>query len=309
MAVYQELIITGFSVGGIFLFIAMFTNPSLMGIFGGVGFIIGFVGRFIYDVSIDDNKKKKTKDKSLKLEDDSQGDSKPKSLKIAESSYDAVQEMEFNTEIRGLSKQTNDLTIHCPNVDEFIFEKYGIDYIYHMTHYKNIKSILQNGLLAHENDLVLKRIDNHDVNNRRGKIESINNKSIHSYVPFYFNPKNPMLFVNKEIQHNIVILAFSKHLLTKKKTIFTDGNAAVNRTKFYADLSFLEELNWDCINAPYWNDFEYGKSERMAEILINKKVTSKHLQKIICFDAEKKRCIQNIDNELNVEVNKKFFFQ
>lgn len=192
--------------------------------------------------------------------------------------------------------------------EDSILDKYGIDYIYHMTHYKNLESILVNGLLAHNNELVDEHIDNAEVNDRRNKIEPIYHKNLHTYVPFYFNPKNPMLFVNKEIQEDIVILAFNKNLLIREGIIFTDGNAAVNKTKFYGDLNDLEQLNWSCINSRYWNDYEDGKREVMAEILIPNKVNITQLKKIYCYDEATESFIQDLDDELDIEINTKLYF-
>jgi len=189
-----------------------------------------------------------------------------------------------------------------------ILDAFGIDYIYHMTHYENLESILVNGLLAHNNEFVDEHIDNAEVNDRRNKIEPIYHKNLHTYVPFYFNPKNPMLFVNKEIQENIVILAFNKNLLFKEGIIFTDGNAAANKTKFYRDLNDLEQLNWSCINSKYWNDFEDGKREIMAEILIPNKVNITQLEKIYCYNVEIGGYINYLDNNLDFEINTKLYF-
>ncbi len=191
---------------------------------------------------------------------------------------------------------------------KYILDDYGIEHIYHITHYQNLESILENGLLSHNNDLVNERIDNAEVNDRRNKTETINYKNLHDYVPFYFNPKNPMLFVNKEIQEDIIILAFNRKLLLKEKTIFTDGNAAVNTTKYFNELDELDELNWGCIKSRYWNDYHDGKREVMAEVLFPKKVSTKHLQKIYCYDKATQEYAMNLDEGIDVEVNKKLYF-
>lgn len=189
-----------------------------------------------------------------------------------------------------------------------ILEEYGIKYLYHMTHYKNLESILKNGLLSHYNNFVIEHIDNAEVNDRRNRREPFYSKSLHTYVPFYFNPKNPMLFVNKDIQDDIIILAFDKDLLLKDKTIFTDGNAATNRTNFYYNLADLNKLNWNCINARYWTDFEDGKREVMAEILVPNKVKIEHLRKIYCYDKVTESFVFDLDHELNVQINTNLYF-
>jgi hypothetical protein len=191
---------------------------------------------------------------------------------------------------------------------ESLLDEYGIDYIYHITHYSNLENILKNGLLAHGNDFVVENIDNKEVNQRRNAIEPIFKENLHSYVPFYFNPKNPMLYVNKALQENIIILAFDRKLLTKEKTIFTNGNAAKKGINFYNNLSHLGELNWECLNNSHWHVFENGKSERMAETLVLKEAQIKHLKKIYCFDKTTLSYISEIDDELDVEINKNLYF-
>ena len=204
----------------------------------------------------------------------------------------------------------NDNPYYTGYDEESILDDYGIKYIYHMTHYRNIESILENGLLSHNNNLVSESIDNEEVNDRRNKLDPIHDKNIHDYVPFYFNPRNPMLYAKREIQEDIVILAFSRKLLLKNKVIFTDGNAAVHNTDFYNDLNDLEQLNWKCINSQYWNDCEDGKREIMAEVLVNKKVKIKYLKKIYCYDEDTKDYILKLDDYLDTDVkikNKLYF--
>lgn len=189
-----------------------------------------------------------------------------------------------------------------------ILNKHSVEHIYHITSYKNIKRIFKHGLESHNNRHVKDRIDNTEVNRRRDRVDPINKRKINSYVPFYFNPKNPMLFVNRKYQKNIVILAFNRSLIGKKKTIFTDGNAAVAGTKFYKKISDLSELNWHCINASYWSNFENGKVERMAEVLVKNTVKTKYLEMIICFDNKTKDFILSIKPNARVKVDKSFYF-
>ena len=68
--------------------------------------------------------------------------------------------------------------------------KYDINHIFHMSHIDNVESILKNGLFAHDNKFKKVDISDCDVNSRRSRIEPVYKKPIHSYVPFYFNPKN-----------------------------------------------------------------------------------------------------------------------
>lgn len=72
---------------------------------------------------------------------------------------------------------------------ETLLNDLGIQFLYHMTHKSNLENILRNGLLSHtkaySKGLTKTDISDERVNRRRS--------TVHNYVPFYFNPKNPMV--------------------------------------------------------------------------------------------------------------------
>ena len=191
-----------------------------------------------------------------------------------------------------------------------------------MTHKSNLCSILKYGLLshndAHNRNLLSTDISENTVNERRRRIEPIFNKSIHEYAPLYFNPKNPMLFKRKNIQNDIVILAYEANLLLKENTIFTDGNAASDSTSFYNNFDCLSKLSWECINDAWWNTYQDGKRKKCAEVLILNKIEIDSISKIITFDESTKNFVNSIKREvtinnpklrnLKVEVDKKLYF-
>jgi len=203
------------------------------------------------------------------------------------------------------------LNINTNNNLTFDIDKYNIRYIYHMTHVNNLQKILQYGLLPHNNNVVNNKIDNPEVNSRRNFNEPIYNKNVHSYVPFYFNPKNAMLYVNKENQGNLIILLFDSSLIYDKGSLFTDGNASVNSTKFYNNINDLDKLDWNCINAKTWYNFPDGKRTKMSEVLVPDKVNIDKLRKIYCINYHIKNYIDNIIinyPNIQVEVNTEIFF-
>lgn len=190
-----------------------------------------------------------------------------------------------------------------------LFEKtlndFGIRYIYHMTHKSNLQNILQNGLLshnsAHSQNFTKTDISDIDVNSRRGKV--------HDFVPFYFNPKNPMLYKRKNIQSDIIILCIDRTIL-KNNFKFTDGNAASNSTKFYSEIKDLAKLNWSIINSEYWSDFIDGKRIRCSEILIPNEVQTTFIKKIFCYNSETEGYVNSKLGgfEIGVAVNQDFYF-
>ncbi len=195
--------------------------------------------------------------------------------------------------------------------EEKILDNFGIYYIYHMTHKDNLNNILKNGLLSHGNRLVKTDISNQDVNDRRSILEPIYNRSIHAYVPFYFSPRNAMLYSRQEIQNSLIILALDRSLIYQPNSLYTDGNAAVDGTKFYNDLNQIQNLNWKCIHAKMWTDFQDGKRIKMAETLVFNDVPTKYIQKIFCRNSYLKQYIEReikLNSKIKVEVNQDLFF-
>ena len=144
-------------------------------------------------------------------------------------------------------------------------------------------SIREHGLLSHnaaqQAGLVSADISDPNVQERRAD-KSVFGRPLHDYVPLYFNPKNPMLYVRREIQDDLVILFFDRELLVQDGVVFTDGNAASGPTNFFNDVSRLVDLDWDCIRAEYWNDFGDGTRKRCAEILVPDTISFHEVQRI-----------------------------
>ena len=193
-------------------------------------------------------------------------------------------------------------------------QKYNIRYLYHMTDLMNLASVLQHGLLshneAHRRGLVSKDISNQEVNKRRGET-LIDDTPLHDYVNFYFQPKNPMLSVKRDIQTQIVFLGADPRLLLEPTTVFSDGNAAADKTTFYRSTALLDQLPWEAINAAYWNDFEDGKRIKCAEILVYPKVETSNILKIFCHSIARARAVQTVADSgmsIPVESAQHFYF-
>lgn len=209
------------------------------------------------------------------------------------------------TELLNKNKSIYQESIQTSIDFEILLNDFGISYLYHMTHKSNLENIMKNGLvshnIAHSKGFIKTDISDTGVNNRRSKI--------HNFVPFYINPKNPMLYKRKKIQSDIIILCIDRKVF-QEDSKFTDGNAASNSTKFYSHINDLEKLNWSIINSNYWNDFIDGKRIRCAEILIANDVRTENIKKIFCFNSETayyvKKKVEYYD--IKVEINKNFYF-
>ena len=198
---------------------------------------------------------------------------------------------------------------------DLFLNNFGIDYLFHMTHKNNLQKILQNGLKSHNyarsNGLLQNDIADNQVNDRRSKREPIYNRSLHDYVPLYFNPKNPMLSVRRNIQDDIVILAINKRILFQENILFTNGNAAANITSFYQNPEELSNLKWDCIKSEYWNGFEDGKRLRCSEVLVYPEIPVTSIQKIFCNNTQTKEFTETMSAGLpyiKTEINYNLYF-
>ncbi len=189
------------------------------------------------------------------------------------------------------------------------FNYSSISSLDHMTHINNLDSIMRHGLLAHDNPYKCVDISNLDVNSRRKKQESVYGKSIHEYVPFYFNPRNAMMYKNRE--QDIIILGFDKKLLLKSDVLFTDKNAAASTAKFYNNIDDLEKINVDLLVSSSWNNEpEIVKQTMMAEVLVPKSVCIEDLVCIYCKDEMKRDALmrRNDLSSIKIIVEPEYFF-
>jgi hypothetical protein len=165
------------------------------------------------------------------------------------------------------------------------------------THNFNLDNALLSHREAHNRGLIVEDISNREVNARRSSI-TIDGISLHEYVCFYFSPRNPMLYALRHIQNEIILIGVAPQLLLHSSTIFSDGNAAADDTKFYRGTSMLDNLDWDIINAVYWNNYHDGRRIKCAEILVRTKVGMRYIKRIFCFNDNQLDIVQKTFSEI-----------
>lgn len=191
-------------------------------------------------------------------------------------------------------------------------------YIYHMVHFDNLRSIFQRRALLSKEKVLQEKIPYHsiayeEVQTLRDRIyiwdfSRQKYRSLHSYVPFYFATRTPMLHnkYTEGIQDKIAIFEVSRVILKDQGVLFSDGNVSnqqlskyrgervgitpitvsgrecirkyrpggpygtnISRSNCYSDVSFLEQLDWDGINNSRFIDpFEEYIRIRHAEALV-----------------------------------------
>lgn len=201
-----------------------------------------------------------------------------------------------------------------------ILEEHAPSTVYHMTHINNLASIFEHGLYAHNNPFKHKDISNQAVNSRRGRIiDSVYHRSLHDYVPFYFNPRNAMLYkTQREFRDQIVILGFDSRILLQPNSLFTNANAVASDTMGTNDLQQLQTFNWNLIFSRSWNGYgEHVKKAMMAEVLIHQHLSLETLESISCSSAQTTAIINlycqkkpvKLNNTVKINTDTTLFFE
>lgn len=161
--------------------------------------------------------------------------------------------------------------------------------IYHITDIDNLPEIIKSGGLYSNNNtskkgIKFKSIAHEGIQDRRGgtTVPISPNGNLHDYVPFYFAPRSPMLYVIKNGhvtghlggQAPIVYIVSSVKSIESLKIdfVFSDGHAIMSPlSKFYNDLGDMDKIDWKVMELKYWKDTKEDhdrKRRRQAEFLV-----------------------------------------
>lgn len=161
--------------------------------------------------------------------------------------------------------------------------------IYHITHFKNLLSIIESGGLVAKSRQPNNRINYIDIahqgiQDRRARIcvPCAAGGMLHDYVPFYFAPRSPMLYsIHKgyvpgyqEGQSPILHLVVDAEVIESSGVpyTFTDGHAVMDYSDYFDDFSMLEQvIDWELMESRYWSDTDEDpnrKCKRQAEFLV-----------------------------------------
>ncbi|MFC5830034.1 DUF4433 domain-containing protein [Nonomuraea insulae] len=166
-------------------------------------------------------------------------------------------------------------------------------FIYHFTHVNNLSQILKDGVLLSDSHVQARQklaveIGDLDVKNRRRSMKVMRPPGgcPADYVPFYFAPRSPMLYViskgsveqYQEGQGPLIYLVSSVDRIVSERLdwVFTDGNCASGITEYFDDLAKLEQaVDWPLMESRLWNNTAEDPDRmrrRMAEFLVHHRV-------------------------------------
>ncbi|MFB6285662.1 MAG: DUF4433 domain-containing protein [Candidatus Bipolaricaulia bacterium] len=205
-------------------------------------------------------------------------------------------------------------------------------YLYHLTSVENLPSIIDSGGLCSKNRLsreqtTYQNIAYTHIQDRRANrmVPCAAGGCLHDYVPFYFGPRAPMLYVINqggveeydEGQEPLV------HLVTRVQFIeernlefaFTDRHAVLTYANFYDETRALDQVAHKLMLKRYWHDTDrhpQRKERRQAEFLVHDFVPFDLIGAIGVINEQMKeeteRCLDQLDQAPPVIVKQSWYY-
>lgn len=159
--------------------------------------------------------------------------------------------------------------------------------IYHFTHAKNLPEILRAGCLHCKARLPtgsqLVNVSHQSVQEKRRnkQVKCAPGGILHDYVPFYFAPRSPMMYVisrggvegrSSDTTPLIYLVSSVRRVHeTGLRFVFSDGHPVVAVSRFYNDAADLNRVDWKVMRMRRWNDTQDDPDKsrrRQAEFLV-----------------------------------------
>jgi hypothetical protein len=144
------------------------------------------------------------------------------------------------------------------------------------------------------------------------------------YVPFYFAPRSPMLYLNWQgyvpahagSQDQIVHLVCSVQAVAKpQRFVITNMHPIAALAEQFDDLEALDGLDWTTMRAKYWSDTDEQpdrRSRRQAEFLVHRSVPVREVRLVGVMTArmacEASRVLDAMDKPPPVAVRKDWYY-
>lgn len=179
-------------------------------------------------------------------------------------------------------------------------------YLYRMTHIENVPHILQfclTQVFSDKANLDYKAIGDNSLINNRTNFLTPNGKMLGQFIPFYFGPRMPMLYVIQKGYNGVsvtapedivyCIITVQQVINHKLPFLFTNGHAVNGLSNFYDenDLTKIETIiDWKAINTIFWideNDLDL-KRRKEAEFLIESEIPATCIVGWVVFNEQAK---------------------
>ena len=173
--------------------------------------------------------------------------------------------------------------------------------IYHITHIDNLISIIADGHLLCDAEIMQSSKRSMTIGMNRIKQRRLSEIALHTYpelfvgacVPFYFCPRSVMLYLIHKSNHGEIsyrggqepivhLVADLRNVVAwaeqhKRRWVFTDSNAGSRYFNEFTDLSEIGRLDWQAVTARNWR---HCREQKQAELLIEKSVPWHLIEKV-----------------------------
>ncbi|MDQ3262057.1 MAG: DUF4433 domain-containing protein [Myxococcota bacterium] len=192
--------------------------------------------------------------------------------------------------------------------------------ILHFTHLDNLATIIQDGGLYSDAEII--RLQRKTARSGNAQIKQRRlSQPIHSgvgmggyvgeYVPFYFAPRSPMLYIIQcgavpgvsSDQDQIVYLVSNALAFAAPSFVVTDGNAAATLTRHYGTHAALQtQVDWALMKSTYWNDTDQDgdrKRRRSAEFLVHRFVQWPSISELVTRTSATQQAVLALYSQLS----------
>ena len=200
--------------------------------------------------------------------------------------------------------------------------KRNVKGLYYITHVNNLHSILQYGILSHQQvekqNIPYTHIYNPEIVANREARKTSDGYSLWAYANVYFQPRNPMLYkvISETDKNEVVIVGISPQALDIKDAFISLGNAASPLSPILEVDKGLELITgeyWSIINSDWWKTEDGTKRKIMAECLVPNVIPPRYIHSIYVTNqttADKIRPIlNNFTLQVAIVVEPHMFFQ
>ena len=149
------------------------------------------------------------------------------------------------------------------------------------------------------------------------------NINLKFYIPFYFGPRSPMLYVIQKGYNGVTryhpselvycIVRLSDIRSQNIDCVFTDGHAFSAITKYYSkdDLDRIDEIvNREDVYAQFWNvedDLDL-KRRKEAELLIKTELPAKYIKGFVVYNEKARQELLSFGIDASMIVIRELFY-
>jgi hypothetical protein len=173
--------------------------------------------------------------------------------------------------------------------------KYRLREFYYITHYRNVPSMLDRGILSRDSmeaeGLKPEAIGEPGIVEMRRERPTPDGESLSHYANLYFWPRNPMLYrvINRGqlAVSDAVILGVDRDVLRLPGVFVSAGNAVYDDSELYPASRYMEALRkvQDALGMEYWTMVDDSKRKMMAECLVPDRVSPEYIKTIYVASA------------------------